>query len=172
MKYLALIATIGINNLAAAQGEVAAKWQLGQYSVSIGEKCVITVSTPASKEIIANGFNNDRACKVAYLAQTNIPNAYVIGGAHILIVEQQTIQQKSCRRVSKALYLPTDGQHRSNRKRQLRRPYRAKRSDVFNFSSVKPNLKDLQRLRFSRRFKRCPNRRDKPTTDGNTCSIG
>lgn len=47
MKYLALIATIGINNLAAAQGGVAAEWQLGQYSVSIGENCVITVSTPA-----------------------------------------------------------------------------------------------------------------------------
>ncbi|MBR8842162.1 hypothetical protein [Pseudoalteromonas sp. JC3] len=110
MKYLALIATISISNLAAAQGEVAAEWQLGQYAVSIGEKCIITVSTPASKEIIANGFNNDKACKVAYLAQTNIPNAYVIGGAHILIVEQQTIQSKSCWRVSKALYLPTDGQ--------------------------------------------------------------
>ncbi|MCG7554357.1 hypothetical protein [Pseudoalteromonas sp. Of11M-6] len=34
----------------------------------------------------------------------------MIGGGHILIVEQQTIQQKSCWRVSKALYLPTDGQ--------------------------------------------------------------
>lgn len=36
MKYLALIATIGISNLAAAQDGVAAKWQLGQYAVSIG----------------------------------------------------------------------------------------------------------------------------------------
>jgi len=85
-------------------------WELGRFTVNVKLPCDLQVKVASTLYVINNAFGNNSVCNIASLSQTNIPNAFVIGGGHILVIEQKISDERSCSRVSKALYLPSSGE--------------------------------------------------------------
>ncbi|REL26683.1 hypothetical protein DXX93_08915 [Thalassotalea euphylliae] len=109
MKYL-LISILLLAWSFCVQSEEVFPWIMGKYSVQLKQPCTIQVQVNESLQEINNVFGKNIDCSIANLSQTNIPNAFVIGGGHILIIEKKINIGETCRRVSKALYLPNVGE--------------------------------------------------------------
>ncbi len=93
-----------------AKGDVKKSWVLGKYSINLNHPCDVKVKVANSIQEISNIFGKNTTCNIANLPQTNIPNAFVIGGGYILIIERKIKSDKTCKRISKALYLPNTGE--------------------------------------------------------------
>ncbi|WP_199609888.1 hypothetical protein [Flocculibacter collagenilyticus] len=63
-------------------------WQLGNFNIHIENQCDIVVKRNHQTLKIKNHFDSAQACNVAMLVDTNIPNAFVVGGGYILLIEQ------------------------------------------------------------------------------------
>ncbi len=108
MKYF-LILLIFFSCLSYAAVQEDKPWVLGKYSINLKQPCDVQVKTAHSIQDISNVFGKNTICNIANLSQTNIPNTFVIGGGYILIIERRIITAETCRRISKALYLPNTG---------------------------------------------------------------
>lgn len=109
MKYL-LISILLLAWSFCVQSQEVLPWVMGKYSVKLKQPCTIQVQVNNTLREINNVFGKNTDCSIANLSQTNIPNAFVIGGGYILIIEKKTNVGETCRRVSKALYLPNIGE--------------------------------------------------------------
>jgi len=86
------------------------KWTLGKYKVVMDTSCNVEIEVSGSSNKISNLFGNNSVCSIAKIPGTNIPNAFVVGGGYILIIEQKINLKNSCRRASRAIFLPNKGQ--------------------------------------------------------------
>nr|WP_086939625.1 hypothetical protein [Thaumasiovibrio occultus] len=114
MKYVA-IATLLMSSFSFAQNHQPAdhqalNWQLGTHTVSLSAPCTLQIASDQDELTLHTPFSQAGRCQIQPLTGTNIPNALVIGGAHVLVIEQQISTGDKCQTVSHALYLPAQGE--------------------------------------------------------------